>query len=204
MRSFLVFASLLSTLAFADQVDPVSAYMTNTLTQGQQILDDKDTSTQTTALCQWLGTNLDNDSIATTWLSTYANLTRDNQAIAQFHTMVPSIFLSKILQAVGTNNVLGTFAVDPTSTASGSDFMVGVTITSARGQAYKGTAVVDQVNSAYRVLDAQYMGFSAVDYLGQDFKNQLDKAYNADPNNSLPVTALINYIQGQTGYVACP
>lgn len=205
MRNLLlIFVLSLSAQTFAAP-DSVSLFVNDTLVRGRAILEVKDESDRTNQMCGLLRESLGTWEISTAWLGRYNTLTRDQAGIDQFRKMVPSILMTKAVPLLGTGGSGGTFVVDELSKQrSEGVFEIGINVTNS-GKVYRALAIVTVLDTEELVItDVEYNNYSAVGYQGREFTRFLDREYNKDPNNSLPVTALVNHISNQDDYIGCP
>jgi hypothetical protein len=189
--------------AFAQNRHPASRFVLNTMNEGQRILENKSEEERVNGLCGLLKANVLSAHIANSWLGDYAELRRERSAVQRFRAMIPSILMTKGVGAIGGGDAEGSFVVDPEAQDRGNDiFAVNVTIT-VNGRRYNGKAIVWKNGANYKLIDGEYMGFSAVEYQGREYQGFLNREYNKDPERSMPVTALIRDIQSEEGYINC-
>lgn len=200
-RIFLAFTFLFSTGALADAP---SHFLAQTLTQAQAILTEKDDTVRINEMCGLLKQSLNTSYISNVWLGTYSAIEREAAAVAQFPSLVPSVMMTKAIPLL-TGGGEGSVTVDPVSKVRAPNvYEVGVTIT-VNAKDYRGAAVVEEVGAGlFKINDAEYMGLSAVNYQGRDFQNFMKREFESDPENSMPVTALIQHITSETDYINCP
>ena len=84
-----------------------------------------------------------------------------------------------------TDNGDGTFSVSATATSNGTT--------------YYGTILVEQSGASFQILDASYLGFSGVDYLGGQIQQQI-----GGYSSNTPVTDWVNAQMANSSYIACP
>lgn len=200
----LVLAVLSSANVFATTPDAASGYVNDILVRGQQILELKDESDRNVQMCALLRENLGSGRISQTWLGDYYLLERDQQGVNEFTWMVPSILMSKATPLIGAGSN-GSFAVDAESKVRPDGRIeVGVTVES-NGRTHRGFAILEGLSAFdFLLVDVEYNGFSAVGYQTREYQNFLNRNYNKDPQNSLPVSALVKHISNQGDYVECP
>jgi hypothetical protein len=215
MKGLILIAGLLiSGAAYAQMDQPIdsdfsagdaaSLFVNDSMTRAVQILAQKSAGARLSGICSLVKSRVSYTGIGATWLGQYRNLAREKNAVQQFYRLVPSILVSKVFQGMG-NGGTGSVSVDPNSTARGGGvYEVGMTITTGGGSSYHGKAVVAKTGGSFKVVDALYAGFSAVNYLGRDYQNSLNDEYNKDPNRSMPVTALIRAVMSEDGFTRCP
>lgn len=205
MKGLVIGAMLaLSTSAFAAMA-PSSRFVNDTLVRGQQILSLKSDGERLKGVCALLRQRVGYPQIGYAWLGDYNNLTREKRAVEQWYRLVPSIIVSKAIGSMrgGVNG--GSFAVDPNAYDRGNGtFEVGLTVTTAKGSTYQGKVIVMAGKRGFKIIDAEYLGFSAVTYMGRDYMDFLNQEYGKDPNRSMPVTALIKMVTSESGFVQCP
>lgn len=196
-----VSASALATTA----MHPASQFVHQTLTRGKQILEHKSEDYRKTQMCQLLKTRVYTGYIASVWLGDYARLERDRAGINAFTKLIPSILLTKGVQAIGGGgNVNGSFTVSPEATPRGNGYFDVALSIRTSNDTYNVTALILQTKDAFRIVDLEYMGFSAVQYSARDYQNMLNQEYNRDPNRSLPVSAVVKRISSESGFMRCP
>lgn len=205
-RFLLALAVLVGAQSFAATPDPASTFIDKTLAEAKQILSLKDQSDRNNQLCTLLRDRLGYKDISQRWLGTYFTLARDQAARDEFTGMVPSIMMTKALPILGAGGVNGAFEVAPTAKDRGNGISeVQVTVKS-NGKSYVGFAIVQTIPNLNRLelVDVEYQGFSAVDYTGREYQKFLTREFNKDPNNSMPISALVENIKTAEDYVACP
>jgi hypothetical protein len=203
-KILLTFVCIMSFQAFAAP-DAVSEFVNQALVEGRAILEIKDTTDRNLQMCDLLHKTLGSNQISSLWLGKYETLARDQAGIDEFKGMVPSILMTKAVPILGTGGKGGTFVVDEQSKErSAFIYEVGINVTNG-GKVYRALAIV-QFNDKgdYELIDVEYNNYSAVGYQGREFMRFLDREYNRDPNNSLPVTALVRHIKAQDDYIGCP
>lgn len=185
--------------------DPASDFILDTANKAKAILQLKSESDRVAGMCALFKQRIGKGEIGMEWLGQYANLAREKTAVNQFINMVPSIIMTKAVDAVGGDGTLsGSFVVNPKATSRGNNmYGVRVTVTEAKGKSYNGTAVVYNGPNGWKIVDGEYMGFSAVGYQGRDYQKFLRAEYNKNPSTSMPVSALVNKIKSEGGYVNC-
>lgn len=204
MKRILFLVLAVSCGAQAHAKDAASSFVAETLTQAQNILAEKDDTARNNGMCVLLKARMNSERIAAIWLDTYATLQREQQAVGQFPSLVPSIMMTKAIPLLGGGGE-GSLVVDEISNARGNNiYEVGVTVT-ANGKNYKGSAIVEDLGSGvFKINDAEYKALSAVNYQGRDFQQFMKREYQKDPANSMPVTALIQHITSDSDYINCP
>lgn len=201
--SVLTFVSA-STFA-TSAMHPASQFVHQTLTRGKQILENKSEDYRKTQMCQMLKTRVYTGYVASVWLGDFARLERDRAGINSFTKLIPSILLTKGIQAIGSGGEMkGSFTVRPEATDRGNGYFdVGLTIRTGN-DTYNATALILQSKNGFRFVDIEYMGFSAVQYTARDYQNMFNEEYQRDPNRSLPVSAVVKRITTEAGFVRCP
>src|SRR5258708_5727671 len=97
MKGFILgLTLLLSGSAFAVDMDPSSQFVTNTMTQIQQLMQNKSDSEKFNGFCVLAQSRLANVPIGISWLGDYNNLARDQKAVRQFYKLVPAIVINKV------------------------------------------------------------------------------------------------------------
>lgn len=186
---------------------PASQYVHDALTRGMEILKIQDEGERRSQMCSLLDKSFDRNYISSVWLGSYAQVDRDATAIQRFPKMISSILIMKVFGGMkGQGGGLdGSFVVhdNPVLMQDGS-LNVTVTATSNGGNSYDGNILLKADGAGFKAFDIQYMGFSAVDYQGQEFQDFMEFEYNKDVNSSMPVSALIAEIESDENYVSCP
>lgn len=202
-RFALALAILLSTHAFAAQ-DAASQFLDQTLSTAQNILAEQDETARLNGMCELLHANMGNEAIARVWLGAYGELPREAAAVANFPKYVPAIMMTKAIPLLGGGGE-GSIKVDDQAKPRGENlFEVGVTVT-VNGKDHRGTAVIEELAPGlFKINDAEYMGLSAVGYQGRDFQQFMKREFEKDPQNSMPVSALIQHITSQEDFINCP
>lgn len=205
-KSILALVLVVSANAYA-ALSPASQFVHDTLTTGQAILELQDGEMRFSQMCDLISTRFHKQAIANVWLGDYGNLGRDQASVAKFPALVPAILIGKVFgDLTGSGGKInGTFAVAENPVDRGQGILeVSVTLTSAAGRNYQGNAILRNEGGNFRAIDIEYMGMSAVDYQGQQFQDVMKEEYEKDVNASLPVTALIEQIESDSMYKACP
>jgi hypothetical protein len=193
-------AAAFSVSAFATP-SPVSQFVQQTIVQGEAILHQKSNADRLRNMCALMNQRLGSVEIADRLLGEYASNPRDQKAVAQFRAMIPSIIITKVIQAANGHDgrESGTFTVGDTPKDMGNGYLqVTVTVTPAGGKAYTGEVLVHD-QRGFKIVDGTYNGRSAVSLVAREYKGVLDQNARA-----LPVTALVQYVQGDADYTACP
>ena len=79
---------------------------------------------------------------------------------------------------------------------------VDVTIHNSAGNPYSGKVLVRMSRGHMVVFDGEYFGFSGVAFLASDYQNRLNTAASANPNT--PVSALVQQMMNEKGFIHCP
>lgn len=196
----LAFAIVAGTSVHAD---PAAQFVEQTMTEAKRILALQEPA-RSGQMCNLLRAAIGSQTIAQSWLGNYWSLPREQQAVQDFTSMVPSIMMSKALPVLGSGGVNGTFTIDPASKARGNGvYEVTVTI-NANSNSYTGFAIVQEISGGFQLIDVEYQGFSAVDYQGREYQKFLNREYNKDVNLSMPVTKLIELVTTAEDYYQCP
>lgn len=200
MKKWILF-SLIATLS------PASEFVNTTLVAGRAILESQDETRRFVDMCALISSRFDKEQIARRWLGDYANIIRDEAAIRRFPNLVPGILIGKVfgdLSGAG-GKIGGTFAVDENPIDRGAGILeVPVTLTSEAGRNFRGSAILRQSGNSFLAVDIEYMNMSAVEYQGREYKDLLKDEFEKDVNSSLPVSALIERIENDGNYKACP
>ncbi|MBX3020246.1 MAG: hypothetical protein KF799_01105 [Bdellovibrionales bacterium] len=184
--------------------DPASDFILQTLNRGKQIMELKSDEERLRQMCALVKARAGKAEIGVVWLGEYSKLARERAAVNQFYNIIPNILMTKAVKGIGGGEVSGSYVVNPKSTARGGNlFATRVTITDAKGKSYNGTVVSYNGPNGWKIVDGEYMGFSAVRYSAREYQDFLRTEYNKDRNNSLPVTALIRHITSEAGYIDC-
>lgn len=191
------FALLLSSSAFADSA---SQMVKNTLTKGQQILALKSTDARNTQMCALIKGGLNMSTIGPRLLGNYAQST-DKKGVNLFYKELTSMTTAKLISAIGDGSGAQIDVDDNSSDRGDGSFAVSITIHTANGNAYNGTAIVAKVGNAFRLLDAEYLGFSAVHYLGNDIQKKIADEEDVDSNK--PVSAFMKKQMADPDYIHC-
>ncbi len=190
--------------SFATSMDPACEFIDQTMTRAREILEVKDQTDRSAQLCALLTAKLGSDQIANQWLGQFANLSREQAAIDNFKTLVPSIMMTKAIPVLGAGGTSGSFEISPKAVDRGNGVSEVTVTVKSNGKTYVGFAIVQQTTKGFALIDAEYMGFSAVDYQGREYQKFMTREYNKDSNNSMPVSALVELITTQDDYVSCP
>lgn len=185
--------------------DPAADFVLDTMNKGKEIMELKSDAQRLEQMCGLMKQRIGKNEIGSAWLKEFANLNRDSAAVATFIKIVPNIIMTKAVDAIGDKGTLsGSFVVNPKASSRGNNvYGVKVTVTEAKGKSYTGTAVVYNGPDGWKIIDGEYMGFSAVNYQGREYQQFLRNEYNKDTNNSMPVSALVKQITSDAAYVNC-
>ncbi len=204
MKGILLGLGMMLSLGANAAMHPASQFVNETMNQGKRILEQKSGSNRLSGLCSLLNQKVSTSYISSAWLGQYQNLAREANAVRQFRRMIPSLILTKAFAGNTGGSVSGSFSVGEQARDRGNG-RYGVSITvNTGGRTYNGTIVVQKTKSGMRMIDGEYMGYSAVKYIGRDYRQILDAEYKKNPNASMPVTALINEVKSDSTYIACP
>jgi hypothetical protein len=203
MRAILVgFAMLLSSSAFATPMHPASKMLTNALKQGMQIMAQKGDPLKDGKMCTLMKNLIQPGYIAPQLLGQYAQIKTDKAGVKAFTNVMPSVLVTKLMQyqdkAAGI-----TIDVDPNATErSQGIYEVGVTVHAANGNPYYASLIVGHFPAGYRLVDGEYLGFSAVSYLSHDIQKKLAEKYQTDQKT--PISDLVKDIKAESGFINCP
>lgn len=200
----LTFLLLVGAQSFAASLDPACQFIDTTMIRAREILEVKQQDGRNIQMCELLKQKLGSEHIGNLFLGNFANLSREQVAIEQFKSMVPSIMMTKAIPVLGAGGKTGSFEITPTAKDRGNGVLeVTVTVTS-NSKSYVGFAIVKRGPQDYELIDVEYMGYSAVGYQGREYQKFLNREFNKDPHNSMPVSALVQQIEQQDDYVSCP
>lgn len=185
-------------------MDPAADFVLQTMNRGKEIMELKSEADRFNQMCALMKQKVGKNHISAVWLGQYAQLAREAAAVNQFTNMIPSIIMSKAIDAIGGGTLSGSYVVNPKSVSRGNNvFAVKVQVTDAKGKSYNGTVVTHNTGGGWKIIDGEYMGFSAVNYQARDYQSFLNSEYRKNPNTSMPVTALIKQITSDPSYVVC-
>jgi hypothetical protein len=195
----LVLTFAISTQAFAAR--DAASKATNTIAkQALAVLSLKSDDDRFTQMCALLKSKLESNYIAGVWLGRYAGMPSDSAGEAAFRKMIPSIVMTKVVQALGNNPISGNVSIGQQSTSRGGGvFDVPVTVSSST-KSYHGTAVMKQTGSKFRLQDARYLVIDAVNYLKSEYQDILDE--EAATTNK-PITAMVARLKAQPEFLDC-
>ncbi len=196
----LVFTFSFSVSAFAAR-DAASQAAYNFVNDAMQVMQIKSDQERFEEACRLLKGRVQSNYIAGVWLGRYASTSADRAGVRAFTALIPSIMITKIVEAIGDDEVTGSVVVGQRSTAKGNG-VFDVRVTASNGsKSYTGTAVLKQTGSVFRLMDGRYMGFSAVNYMKREYQDILDE--KAQTTNR-PVTAMVQHLKSQPGFLECP
>jgi len=203
MKGFILSLALfVSSSAFAN-VHPASDFVAKTLTKAMKILDLKSDEQRARQMCTVFKQTMALSHVGSAWLGSYANLKRDQAGVRQFQKQMPSIMVTQLFPALGIVEG-GTFRVNPKATDLGNGrYQVAVTVKTTDGKTYNVRGKVGTHSGKLLLMDVSAMGISAVGYIGKDFKNRFDDEYAQDPQNSLPVSAVLSQIMSSEDFIRC-
>jgi hypothetical protein len=199
-------SALLSGSLETNAVHPASQFVGDMMLRGQRVVEQESEKARIRGMCSLIKSGLARHSVGQTWLGDFANLPRERQAVQRFISLVPSIIVTKAVQAIGDKSTSGgAFSVSPTAGQRANGvFDVAVQVTDADGSSYSFKTIVHTDGKKYLLADVEYMGFSAVNYLARDYQKILREEYNRNTATSMPVTELIRQISSEDGFVRCP
>jgi len=196
MRSILF--SLLLSLPFAVRATTPAEALKAAVDQLSAVAQEPDQSKRVSGLCTLANGAVDANAVAQDLLgSTFANLSRDAAGIASFDALVPSIMVTDFYSLVSSE--LGEkYWVDTTAPQARGNDRVGYPV-------YFGDTKLVFVMSktSLKVVDAEWNNISMVQKKHDDYQKTLQAELAKDPNNSLPVTALVNQIQSNGSLMRC-
>ena len=196
-------AFALSLPAFAAR-HPVAQYTHDTLTDVVKVMERKNEGERLRGVCAIFKSNIHSPIVAGNLLKDFSGLDRDQAAINEFVRMVPGIVLGKGLSLLGgSDDFSATFTVKDNVREMGNGYYrVGLTINN-NGKNMNGEAVIYFDGNDYYVVDAKYLGISAIGFVAGDYQKILRREYNKNPNGSMPVTALVQHVKAQSDYINC-
>lgn len=193
----LCFFVSLFTASFAWAGHPASDHVLNALDEAARIQGIPD-SAKPQAVCRFIDRYVDHGNIAIRLLGQYAQ-SSDTTGVNRFRNEAESIMATKAMPELRKlAGESGSYSVSPNASARGSNYAVSVSIRRANGKTYNGTAIV---SSAMKIIDVEYMGFSGVNYAGNELRKELD-ALRRQTNT--PVSAYIQNMKSKGGYINCP
>lgn len=200
MKRYILSAVLLvSSSAFA--ISPISKQVNDAVQKGIGILAEKSVPQQQTEMCSLMKEVVASSVIAPQLLGNYAQLATDKAGIAEFTKLIPSMLATKLIGYKDKASGM-TVDVDQDATDRGNGlYGVGVTLHASNGNPYNATLVIGKFKSGYQLVDGEYMGFSAVSYMANDFQQKLDGKYQTDPRT--PVSDLNKDILADKNFVNC-
>lgn len=184
---------LLSSTAFADA--PAQA-VKSTLTKGLQILTLKSSDARNKQMCALMKGALDSQHIGAGLLGSYMQ-SSDQNGVKLFIKQLPSMMTSELIAKVGSANGAQVDVGNNSFDRGGGVFEVAITIHASNGNAYNGKAIVAGTKT-FRLIDVEYMGMSAVQYLG----NSIQQKIGAEAS-STPVTAYVKEQMAQPDFIQC-
>ena len=181
--------------------DLPSQMVKSTLLKGQQILGLKSADARNMQMCALIKGGLSTNVIGMQLLGGYAQMSSDKKGINLFLKNVTSMTTTKLIGAIG-NAAGAQIAVDSNSNDRGDgSFGVGITVHTANGNAYNGTAIVVKNGKSFRLIDAEYLGFSAVHYLGNDIQKKIDDAAATDSMH--PISVFMKQQMADPDFIHC-
>ena len=111
-------------------------------------------------LCSLLSSNVAMQTLAQEWLGSYINMASDQQGVAAFEHLMPSILIMLAKSKLGLFGGAGIDVSSSSSERSPGEFSVPVTVHTANGRSMSGNAIVMQINGHFRLVDAEYLFFS--------------------------------------------
>lgn len=186
-------AVLLSSAAFADA--PAQA-VKSTLTKGLQILALKSSDARNTQMCALMKSALDSQHIGAGLLGNYMQ-SSDQKGVKLFIKQIPSFITSELIAKVGSANGAQVDVDSNSYDRGGGVFEIGISIHASNGNAYNGKAIVAG-QKTFRLIDIEYMGMSAVQYLGNSIQQKI-----GGESSSTPVTAFVKEQMAQPDFIQC-
>lgn len=149
------------------------------------------------AVCRVIQSSFEHQKIAVRLLGNYIN-SPDKAGVNEFRASSDTFMASKAMPELKKlTGESGSYAVNPNATPKdGGFFAVGATV-KAKGKTYRLNFIL---TSAYKISDVEYLGISAMAYLGSDFRKDLDKLKKT---TNTPVSAYIAQMKADADYVNC-
>lgn len=184
---------LLGSIAFAGH--PASDRVTDAFDEAARIHAITG-SGKSAALCKFIDQYVDHAGIAIRLLGNYAQ-SPDKAGVNAFRAASDSIMVSKAMPELQKYaGESGSYTVSPNASSRGSGYAVGVTVR-AKGKSYNATVIL---NSAMKIIDAEYIGFSGVSYAGRDLRKDIDALKK---KTATPVSQYVKELQARSDYVDC-
>lgn len=200
MKSLVLMLALISGSSVYAASHPASVFVNKTLLKGQQILSLKSDSAKVAPFCNLIRGTANTSYISGVLLGRYAQLATDKTGAAQFVKMLPSIIVTRVMPAIGKAEG-GSFTVSPDAVErSKGIFVVDITVHAGNGNPYSGKVIVASNGSSYRIIDGEYMGFSAVKYSSRDMQKKLDQA----ADRKKPITEVLRDMTADPDFIRCP
>ncbi len=192
---------LASTSVHAMAMHPASQLVQATLVRGQRVTRLKTETAKVRPLCALIKQNVNTNHIAAVWLGQYAGLASDKAGARAFLNLISSIVVTRAMPSLGGAGG-GRFVVDPNPTERAKGvFAVGVTVYNSAGNPYSGRVIVARTGGKYRIIDGEYLVFSAVNYTARDFQKRLDRASATNPSH--PISAMVHDLMAEDGFISC-
>jgi hypothetical protein len=189
----------------AADADPVGKFVESNLNQIVQILSQPNSTKRSSELCQVVGATLDTAAIADGLLGPYGKLKRDFAGVSQFSELIPSLVVTRLVDAINPDDVRGgRVEVDSSLKWIATDLVeVTAHFYGAKGAHYTADIEV-MTDPSPLIADINYGGFSAIDYMAHEFHRVLEIEFKKDRANSLPVTELVKLLKAEKSFVQCP
>jgi ABC-type transporter MlaC component len=200
----LAFAIALPALSHAQATThPASQFVQDMSEKVERILAGKgDASSKLRPLCALMRNSVYLGYIGGVWLGKYAQYATDQQGVAEFMKLLPSILANQVMEKMD-GNTTGSVDVRAGAADRGSGvFAVDVTVHTNNGNPYSGKAIVHFADGRYTVMDGEYFNFSGVRYLARDYQRKLKAAQAKNPTQ--PVSQVVQDIANVEGFVRCP
>lgn len=183
-----------STLALAGH--PASDRVVDAMEEGFRILDYSGSS-QKRAMCRFISRYVNHQSVAIRLLGHYAR-SSDTAGVREFRREASSFMVTKALPKLkDLNGKSGSYTVsDNVTPRSDGGFSVPVTVRTSKGKTYSGRVIL---NSSLKMVDAEYLGFSGVSYMGREVRREIDRFRSS----STPVSAFVRDLKSKSEYVSC-
>jgi ABC-type transporter MlaC component len=151
---------------------------------------------QPRAMCAFIGRHIAVGTVGPKLLGKYSR-SSDTAGVQEFLRHSSSLMATKAFDKLkDLKGESGSFSVGNPSNR-GSGFVVPVTVRTSKGKSYNGRAVV---NANLNIVDVEYLGFSGVTYAARDIEKDLNQLART---SSTPVTAYMNQLKSEKGFISC-
>lgn len=148
-------------------------------------------------ICRIIEQSFEHRQIVDRLLGNYIN-SPDKAGVADMRSSSDTFMASKAMPELKKlAGESGSYTVNPNATPRGNGYHAVSARVSAQGKTYN---LVFLVSSNMKISDVEYLGFSAINYLGRDFRKDLDALKRT---TNTPVTQYMRNLRADNDFVNC-